>query len=153
LKKTYVITDLIWILLAFLVCAGGLTLGFGSFQQPQAGFMPFLAGLLLGFLALLDLASGLKARWKGAKEDKEIWSEIDWGKLILTMAVLFVYTLLSPILGFVIATILLFLFLFRMMEPRPWWIILLVSLAATGLFYLVFQIGLEGQLPRGFWGF
>jgi hypothetical protein len=153
LKKTYVINDLIWILLALLVCAGGLTLGFGSFQQPQAGFMPFLAGLLLGFLAVLDLVSGLKDRWKGAKEDKEIWSGIDWGKLILTMAVLFVYTFLYSILGFIIGTILLFLFLFRMMEPRPWWIILLVSLAATGLFYLIFQIGLEGQLPRGFWGF
>lgn len=135
------------------MCIGGLKLGFGSFQQPQAGFMPFLAGLLLGFLALLDLASGFIDRWKEEKEDKKIWSEINWGKLLLTMALLFVYTFLSSTLGFVIATILLFLYLFRMMEPRPWWIVLLASLTTTGLFYLVFQIGLESQLPRGFWGF
>ena len=115
--------------------------------------MPFLAGLLLGFLALMDLASGFMDRWKEEKEDKKIWSEINWGKLILTMALLFVYTFLSSTLGFVIGTILLFLYLFRMMEPRPWWIILLASLTTTGLFYLVFQIGLESQLPRGFWGF
>lgn len=115
--------------------------------------MPFLAGLLLGFLALMDLASGFMVRWKEEKEDKKIWSEINWGKLILTMALLFVYTFLSSTLGFVIGTILLFLYLFRMMEPRPWWIILLASLTTTGLFYLVFQIGLESQLPRGFWGF
>jgi hypothetical protein len=126
------------------VCIGGLKLGFGSFQQPQAGFMPFLAGLLLGFLALLDLASGFMDRWT---------EEINWGKLILTMGLLFVYTFLSSTLGFIIGTILLFLYLFRMMEPRPWWIVLLASLTTTGLFYLVFQIGLESQLPRGFWGF
>ena len=135
------------------MCIGGLKLGFGSVQQPQAGFMPFLAGLLLGFLALLDLASGFMNRWKEEKEDKTIWSEINWGKLILTMGLLFVYTFLSSTLGFIIGTILLFLYLFRMMEPRPWWIILLASLTTTGLFYLVFQIGLESQLPRGIWGF
>lgn len=153
MKKTYVINDLIWITLAFLVCIGGLRLGFGSYQQPQAGFMPFLAGLLLGVLALLDLASGFKDGWKEAKEDKKIWFGINWGKLILTMALLFAYNFLSAILGFVIGTILLLLFLFRMMEPRPWWIILLASFTTTGLFYLVFQIGLNAQLPRGFWGF
>jgi hypothetical protein len=135
------------------VCIGGLKLGFGSFQQPQAGFMPFLAGLLLGFLALMDLASGFVGRWKEVGEDKRIWSEINWGRLILIMTLLFVYTFLSSTLGFVIGTTLLLLFLFRMMEPRPWWIILLASLTTTGLFYLVFQIGLESQLPRGFWGF
>jgi len=135
------------------VCIGGLKLGFGSFQQPQAGFMPFFAGLLLGCLALLDLASGFMDRWKEEKEDKTIWSEINWRKLILTMGILFVYTFLSSTLGFIIGTTLLFLYLFRMMEPRPWWIVLLASLTTTGLFYLVFQIGLESQLPRGFWGF
>jgi hypothetical protein len=153
LKKTKVINDLVWMALAFLVCLGGLRLGFGSFHEPQAGFMPFLAGLLLGFLALLDLAVGFKNRWKEAKEDKKIWAEINWGKLILTMALLFAYTFLSTVLGFVIGTILLLLILFRMMEPRPWWLILLASSATVGLFYLVFQIGLEGQLPRGFLGF
>ncbi len=153
MKRTYWINDLVWITLALLVCIGGLKLGFGSFQQPQAGFMPFLAGLLLGVLALMDLASGWMGRWKEEKEDRKIWSEIDWRKIILTMAVLFVYVFLSSILGFVIGATLLLIVLFRMMEPRPWWVILLASLTTIGLFYLVFQIGLEGQLPRGPFGF
>lgn len=153
MKRTYLINDLVWITLALLVCIGGLQLGFGSFHEPQAGFMPFLAGLLLGGLALIDLASGWMGRWKELREDREIWLGIHWGKIILTMAVLFVYTFLAPFLGFVIGATLLLIVLFRMMEPRPWWVILLASLTTIGLFYLVFQIGLEGQLPRGPFGF
>ena len=80
--------------------------------------MPFLSGLLLGVLALVDLISGILTQWKGEKEDKEIWSGIGWGKILITLAVLFIYTALFPVLGFIIGTTLLLLFLFRLMEPK-----------------------------------
>ena len=152
-KKTFLVNDIFWMTLALLACIGGLKLGFGSFHQPQAGFMPFLSGLLLGVLALVDLISGILTQWKGEKEDKEIWSGIGWGKILITLAVLFIYTALFPVLGFIIGTTLLLLFLFRLMEPKSWWIVLTASLVTTGLFYVVFKIGLDSQLPRGLLGF
>jgi putative tricarboxylic transport membrane protein len=152
-KKTFLINDIFWMTLALFACLGGLKLGFGTFHQPQAGFMPFLAGLLLGLLALVDLISGLLTQWKREKGDKEIWSEIGWGKITITLAVLFIYTALFSPLGFIIGTILLLLFLFRLMEPRRWWIVLIASLVTTGLFYIGFKIGLDSQLPRGLLGF
>lgn len=153
MKKTFLINDIFWMTLALFACLGGLKLGFGTFHQPQAGFMPFLAGLLLGLLALVDLISGLLTQWKREKGDKEIWSEIGWGKITITLAVLFIYTALFSPLGFIIGTILLLLFLFRLMEPRRWWIVLIASLVTTGLFYIGFKIGLDSQLPRGLLGF
>ena len=153
MKKTYLINDIFWMTLALFACIGGLKLGFGSFHQPQAGFMPFLSGLLLGLLALVDLISGLLTQWKGEKEDKEIWAEISWRKIIITLAVLFIYTALFSVLGFIIGTILLLLFLFRLMEPKPWWIVFAAAVAATGLSYVGFKIGLDSQLPRGLLGF
>ena len=153
MKKTFLINDLIWIGFAGAVCYGGLKLGFGSFHQPHAGFMPFLSGLLLGLLALADLVFGLINRWKEDKEDVEVWANINWGKLLLTVAVIFLYTILFSILGFTISTILLLLFLFRVMEPKPWWVVLVSSVVCTGLFYLAFKVGLDSQLPRGFLGF
>ncbi len=153
MKKTFLINDIFWMTLALFACLGGLKLGFGTFHQPQAGFMPFLAGLLLGLLALVDLISGLLTQWKREKGDKEIWSEIGWGKITITLAVLFIYTALFSVLGFIIGTILLLLFLFRLMEPRRWWIVLIASLVTTGLFYIGFKIGLDSQLPRGLLGF
>ena len=153
MKKTFFINDLVWIGIAGIVCYGGLKLGFGSFHQPHAGFMPFLSGLVLGLLALADLISGLLNRWREEKKDKEIWANIHWGKLILTLALLFFYTALFSTVGFVVGTILLLLFLFRVMEPRPWWVVLVSSGVCTGLFYLGFKVGLDSQLPQGILGF
>jgi hypothetical protein len=152
-KKTYLIHDIVWISFAFLVCLGGLKLGFGSFQQPHAGFMPFLSGLVLGLLALADLISGVVSRWKQEKADKDIWPSIHWGKLFFTLVLLFIYTILFNTLGFIIATIPLLFFLYRLMEPRPWWVAFIASVITTGLFYLGFKLGLDSQLPSGFLGF
>jgi putative tricarboxylic transport membrane protein len=115
--------------------------------------MPVLSGLVLGLLALADLISGLINHWKEDKEDREIWANISWGKLLLTVALLFVYTILFSTLGFTISTILLLLFLFRVMEPKRWWVVAVSSVACTGLFYLAFKVGLDSQLPSGFLGF
>lgn len=153
MKKTFLINDLVWIAFAALVCYGGLKLGFGSFHQPHAGFMPVLAGLLLGVLAMADMISGVVNHWKQEKMDKEIWANIHWGKLFLTLALLFIYTVLFNTLGFIIATIPLLFFLYRVMEPRPWWVVIIASVITTGFFYLGFKVGLDSQLPRGFLGF
>lgn len=153
MKRTFLISNLVWIGFAAIVCWGGLKLGFGSFHQPQAGFMPFLSGLVLGLLALVDLISGIINHWKGEKADKEIWADIHWGKLLLTLVMLFIYTVFFNTLGFIIATILLLFFLYRVMESRPWWVVIIASFITTGLFYVGFKIGLDSQLPGGFLGF
>ena len=153
MKKTYLIHDIVWMGFAFLVCLGGLKLGFGSFHKPHAGFMPFLSGFVLGLLALVDLISGVVTHWNQEKADKEIWANIHWGKLFLTLALLFIYTVLFNTLGFIIATIPLLFFLYRLMEPRRWWVVMIASMITTGLFYLGFKVGLDSQLPRGFLGF
>lgn len=153
MKKTYLVHDIVWIGFASLVCLGGLKLGFGSFQQPHAGFMPFLSGLVLGLLALADLISGVATHWRQEKADEEIWPSIRWGKLFFTLALLFIYTILFNTLGFIIATIPLLFFLYRLMEPRPWWVALPASVVTTLLLYLGFKVGLDSQLPTGFLGF
>ena len=153
MKKTYLVNDLVWITFAFVVCLGGLKLGFGSFHAPQAGFMPFLAGLLLGILAIADLAQGFLHKWERDKSDKVIWADIHWGKLLITLSALILYTALFSTLGFLIGTFFLLLFLYHVMERKSWGIVLIASGVTTALFYVAFKIGLDSQLPRGFLGF
>ncbi|MBP1714082.1 MAG: hypothetical protein H6Q42_2285 [Deltaproteobacteria bacterium] len=153
MKKTYLVNDLVWITFAFVVCLGGLKLGFGSFHAPQAGFMPFLAGLLLGILAIVDLVQGFLRKWERDKSDKVIWADIHWGKLLITLTALILYTVLFSTLGFLIGTFFLLLFLYQVMERKSWGVVLIASGVTTGLFYVAFKIGLDSQLPRGFLGF
>jgi hypothetical protein len=153
MKRTFLINDIFWMAIGLFFCIGGLRLGFGTFHKPHAGFMPFLSGLLLGLLAFLDLISGMLSRWDAEKEDRIIWAQISWPKVVLTVAVLFVYTIFFTTLGFLIGTFLLLFFLFQVMERRPWWITLAASAGTTALFYLIFKVGLESQLPQGFLGF
>lgn len=153
MKKSFLINDLFWIGLSLLVCGGSLKLGFGSWQQPHAGFMPFLSGLILGILALIDLIMGLINRWENERPDGVIWANVSWLKLFLTVNALFLYVIFFCVLGFILATILLLFFLFQIMEPKPFWQVVIASFITTGLFYLGFKIGLDSQLPRGILGF
>jgi hypothetical protein len=153
MKRTYIVNDIFWIAIAMFVCWEGYNLGFGTFRQPQTGFMPFLSGLVLGVLGVVDLISGLISRFRAEKEDKEIWAEIAWGKISLMLALLLGYTAFFSTLGFVIVTMLLLLFLFRMMSSRPLWFAIIISSVTTALFYLVFKVGLDSQLPGGIMGF
>ena len=153
MKKTYLVNDLVWISFAFVVCLGGLKLGFGSFHSPQAGFMPFLSGLLLGILAIVDLVQGFLHKWERDKPDSVIWADIHWGKLLITLGFLILYTILFSTLGFLLATFFLLLFLYQVMERRSWTVVIVASFVTTVLFYLTFKIGLDSQLPGGFLGF
>lgn len=153
INKTHITSNIIWIIFSFTVCLGGHRLGFGTFHDPGPGFMPFLSGLCLGLLALVDLIHGVIRKWKTERVDEEIWGGIDWRKVILTFAVLITYTISLSRLGFFLGTTLLLIFLIRMMRPRPWWVILLISGITTSLFYLVFEIFLGIPFPGGFLGF
>jgi hypothetical protein len=115
--------------------------------------MPFLSGLLLGLLAIADLVQGVLHKWERDKPDHVIWAEIHWGKLLVTLGFLILYTIFFSTLGFLLATFFLLLFLYQVMERRSWKIVIASSVVTTILFYLAFKIGLDSQLPRGFLGF
>jgi hypothetical protein len=112
-----------------------------------------VAGYILGGLALLDLFAGVVSRWKNDKDDSAVWGGLNWAKIIGTFLVLVVYALMFTPAGFFLSTFLLLLFLYRVMEPKPWWVIGLASAITTAAFYLIFKVGLDSQLPRGLLGF
>jgi hypothetical protein len=151
--KTYSVFNIMFIIFGFLICAGAVKLKFGSFSDPGAGFMPLLCGLLLLCLSVIDLVLGIISRWKTDRTDKEIWSDIDWRKLIGAVVALALYVLLMPIVGFSVPTAILLFFLFRLIEHRHWFRAALGATAVTVVFYLGFGVALGAQLPKGFLGF
>ena len=74
-------------------------------------------------------------------------------KIILVLLSLFLYAFFMEILGFIPVTLLIFIFLLGMIEKKTWGFTISVSVVVTGISYLVFEIWLKSQLPKGLLGF
>ena len=70
-------------------------------------------------------------------------------KIVLTVIALLAYATTMDYLGFLVSTFFFSFFLLRMIEPQRWGVVILESLLASGVSYLIFEIWLQAQLPRG----
>jgi putative tricarboxylic transport membrane protein len=149
MKKTYFFANLFWLVLAVLAGIESWRLSVGDFHNPGAGFLPFYAAVLFGALAVVSLLQDLRTMTGKAAE---IWGGVNWVRWIAMVVSLFLYVAVLEWLGFIVATFLLMLVLFRLLEPYRWTTVLFLSLATMGCAYLFFVVLLESRLPRGIWG-
>lgn len=146
MKKTYIITHTVWILFASVVAIEAWRLGFGSFVRPGPGFVPFLAGLLMGGLAVVALIQSILERSTAAER---VFDGRQLRRVLLVIAALVVYVLLWSFLGFVAATFLLLLFLYRVAEPLRWRTVFIAAALTLTATYLLFSTLLGARLPVG----
>ena len=142
----------VWLLFSGYICVESLRLPLGSFRDPGPGFLPLLVGILL---AALTLVSFFQARPGKAPDSREPWYPRQrWKNLIGILCALLAYAGILDVLGFLISTFLLLVFLFRSsLEPRSWPWAIGGSLIASISCYVVFELWLRTQLPKGFLGF
>ena len=69
--------------------------------------------------------------------------------MVFTTLALLAYGFGMDYLGFLVSTFIFLVFLLRMIEPQRWSLVLLESALASGISYLVFDIWLQAQLPKG----
>ncbi len=148
MKGRDIVSGLFWVAVSIFACLEALSVGVGSFSRPGSGFLPFWSAVVIGgFGAILILKSCLR---KTPVEKKlPLWKGLRWGKVIVVLATLSVYTIFLTRIGYLIATFLLMVVLFGIVErPRVWTQVLtaLITVVAT---YLVFYVWLDIQLPKG----
>jgi len=132
------------------IAIGALRYDFGSFDTPGAGFLPFFAGLATAGFSAITFFQTLRRGWLSLRE---MWGEARWQRAAMATAFLLLYSVFLKDVGFLIATFLLMICLFRMLEASSWKATLFSALLTTLGFYLVFQTWLEAQLPRGWLSF
>jgi putative tricarboxylic transport membrane protein len=145
------LSSLFWLAISIFVCVKSMQDDVGSFTSPGSGFLPFWSAVVLGGLAMaLAVTSFLK---KQREEVTEPWIEVKWGKVILVVSSLLIYSILLNTLGYLVTTFGLMLLLFGLTgRPRVWsW--LGSALLTAWLTYLIFYFWLNVQLPRGKFGF
>jgi hypothetical protein len=147
LKKTYLITHFVWMMLALAVTAEAGRLGFGTFSRPGPGFLPFLAGICLAVLAGAGLIQTVLKK-PGAEVGRG-FRTADVLRIGMVSALLFVYVFFWDVIGFPAATFLLLLFLFRCVEPLRWRTVFVASGLTLAFTYILFSVLLGARLPAG----
>ena len=147
-RKYQILSMTIWIGLGLFVMVASYRLGLGGFRSPGPGLMPFLLGLLLCLTALCKLfAFLLEKKDQGAAAVKEMRDRPDLTRLCLVMASLFVYSFVFESLGFVVATFMILLALFRIMNKK-WSTVMLASILTLVVAYALFTY-LGVKFPKG----
>ena len=151
MKKYGRISTLVWLFFALCICVESLRLPLGSWRDPGPGFLPLGAGLFLGILSAIAY---FQSRLGEGEEVQGSWySKGRWKCILLILLSLCGYSVFLDFLGFLLTTFLLLILLFRFVEPQPWKVVIGGSLLASVSSYVVFEIWLKTQLPRGILGF
>jgi len=147
-KSKDIISSLFWMIVGAGVTYGGYDLDLGTLHDPGSGFIFFWVGLIMVGLSLSIFIRALKEKGK-AGEMRLIWSEVQWKKIVSVLVALFLYGYFFQTLGFILSAALLLVFLFKAVEPQRWSVAILGAVVSSLVAYVVFQVWLGSQLPKG----
>lgn len=153
MKYRDVISSLFWIAVGLTFCIGSLNFGFSRMGTIGGGFFPFLAGIILISLSLIVLGSALTLKKDDdTVREKFLPQQDSWKRLLFALFALFAYVLVLKYLGFFVATFLFMIFLLRFIEPQRWVVVFTAAILTSAAAYIVFDLWLQVQLPKGIWG-
>lgn len=149
MKYLDLISGMVFIAIGIIFVAGGMKYKLFHFGSPGAGFFPFIFGLvLIGFSIILFVVSLVAVK----KPSENFFAQKDsLRKILLAVGALLVYIILLPYTGFLVITSLFIVFMFRFIEPANWTSTILAAFLTTVICYVLFELWLGVQLPRGIW--
>ncbi len=145
-------SSLFWLVIGIGIALYSLKYGFGNLHEPGPGFITFFAGTILIILSLSLFFSSFRDQ-KAQTRLQTLWAGLDPGKVLYVIVILVVYTFLLKSVGFLISTFFLLSLLFRVKGTYRLKTIFLMSLLVTVGSYIIFEIWLKAQLPKGVLGF
>jgi putative tricarboxylic transport membrane protein len=146
------ISSVFWLLFAIFVTIESKRLGLGTLHEPGPGFLFFGASIALGIMSLVILIRAwMSKKTEGTKTS--IFHGENILKILLVLFSVFLYAFFMETLGFIVVTLLLLIFLLGIIEKKKWCYTIFVSAGVTAIAYLLFEIWLRSQLPKGLLGF
>jgi len=146
------VSSLLWLTLAVVIILASIPYGLGTLGSPGTGFLPFLTGLGMGFFAFIGILHSTWRRRQGVGWKPKIIG-LRWQKSLLVLAALVAYVFFLVPLGFSLCTALFVGFLLRAIQPQKWPVVIGGGFGAAAASFLIFEVWLEAQLPKGIWGF
>ena len=113
---------------------------------PEAGYFPFYIGALLCIAGAVNLLGGIVA----ARRDDGDFVEIRALKLVFSVLIpTAVYTALIGPLGLYLASTIFIASFMRWLGKYPWWLVALVSIGNSVVFFVIFEVWFKIPLPKG----
>ncbi len=137
-------TGLFFLAFSLFVIWESLRVGLGMLKRPGSGFLSFSAAVVLAAFSIVLIRRG----WTLRASAKPISARV-----IVALVLLFGYSLAMDYLGFIVSTLILVGFFFRLTAPRPWWLVVGMSGLVTFLAYFVFGVLLHVYFPEGILSF
>jgi len=139
---------LFWLCVGIITTYSSTHYSLGSFSDPGPGALPFVLGLVFILLALIYL---VKSVLVGEPRDTTGSFTIGtgWRKVASVIVALVVSAIVFESLGFLITVFLLITVSMLLMEPQRWMLAVFMGLAFSLGSYVIFDIWLKVQLPRG----
>ena len=119
-------------------------LPFGTVHSPGQGFFPWWTAAAIALLAVVLLFQALTSRFRATEETVSRITSV--ASLLIVLAA---YTFLLDLIGYLLCTFVLVLFMLRVIDRQRWTVALgMAAVAAVGS-YVVFAMWLSVPLPRG----
>ena len=141
------ISGLVVFCLGVCILWQGKHLSAGSLHGPGPGFFPTLLAAVLMILSLFLILP------KGKEEEDHPFFSGSVKRVLMVFVALLVYFSLLEFLGFVIVSFLFMAFSFIAVARYRWYSALLWAFVSIGLTYLLFEVLLKSNLPKGVFGF
>jgi putative tricarboxylic transport membrane protein len=135
--------------LGLAIIAGGVRLGLRVHLDMGPGFFPIIAGGVLSLLSILLFFQSVTQRG-GTIRERPFWVNPGGWKLVsLTLLPTIAYPFILNYLGFLPSTFLFLFFLFWVIGYQRWWMAAVSGVTASVVVYLIFEIWLKANFPRG----
>ena len=142
------LSGIVLFILSLIMAYLSWKLPLGGFKRPGPGLYPLLLSLVLASLVLLLFVSSW--RESPARRSEPIpASKENLKKVLYILGILLVYAFFFESLGFLFSTCLFFLLL-KPVVDKKWGYIIIGAILITLSSYLIFDVLLQSQLPKGF---
>jgi putative tricarboxylic transport membrane protein len=141
-----------WTAVGLISVYGSFQVGLGTLREPGPGLLTFLAGCFISIIAVIDIVKSFFQKKEWAKLST-LWAELNWHRSLIVLLITTGFILLLERLGFFLSGFLVMFSLFKWVERLSWGKAIMFPAVTLGLTYLLFDVLLKLNLPRGILGF
>ena len=141
-----------WFFFSTAVLVQSIPMGVGTLSNPGTGFMACGTSGIMTFLSLILLIQSF-VKSKGTEESARPFAGLLLGRVVGFVVAVFVYILVLPFLGYLIATFLLLGCLLMIVGRRKWWLLIFFPGLSSLVGYYVFAKLFQCSFPAGILSF